>query len=90
MKFMGAQGWDHGTFRVTLDGAETVVDGYCCGPNAGVPQVIQFEAHGLSTEEHVLNVTNLAVGPRGSVFEVDALMSVAFWDLGRRTYSLAI
>lgn len=74
IKFMGAQGWDHGSFVVNLDGKETVVDGYCCGSNGGVPQVIQFEANGLSNAQHVLNVTNLAAGPRGTVLEVDALM----------------
>jgi hypothetical protein len=78
IKFIGVEGGDHGTFRVDLDGEETVVDGHCCGQNGEVPQVIQFEAHGLSTEEHVLNVTNLAAGPWGSTLEVDALMSVAF------------
>ncbi|KAJ7676586.1 hypothetical protein DFH06DRAFT_610911 [Mycena polygramma] len=74
VKFMGAQGGDHGSFLVNLDGEETIVDGYCCGPNAGVPQVIQFEATGLSTTEHVLNITNHAAGPWGTVFEVDALL----------------
>jgi hypothetical protein len=71
---MGAQGWDHGSFLVNLDGEETTVDGYCCGPNGGVPQVIQFEATGLDTSEHILNITNLAAGPSGTVLEVDALM----------------
>ncbi|KAJ7479588.1 hypothetical protein FB451DRAFT_1239357 [Mycena latifolia] len=74
IKFMGAQGWDHGSFRVVLDGEETIVDGHCCAPNGGVPQVIQFEATGLGTSEHVLNITNLAAGPRGTVLEVDALI----------------
>ncbi|KAJ7913393.1 hypothetical protein B0H13DRAFT_2005127 [Mycena leptocephala] len=69
--FMGAQGWDHGSFLVNLDGEETTVDGYCCGPNGGVPQVIQFEATGLDTSEHILN---LAAGPSGTVLEVDALI----------------
>jgi hypothetical protein len=57
-----------------LDGAETVVNGYCCGPNAGVPQVIQFEATGLAKGEHVLNLKNWEAGPNGSVFEVDGLL----------------
>ncbi|KAJ7633302.1 hypothetical protein B0H17DRAFT_1217529 [Mycena rosella] len=74
IKFMGAQGWDHGSFLVNLDGEETVVDGYCCAPNGGVPQVVQFEANGLNTAEHVLNVTNLAAGPRGTALEVDAVI----------------
>ncbi|KAJ7108323.1 hypothetical protein C8R44DRAFT_803999 [Mycena epipterygia] len=75
IKFMGAQGWDHGSFVVNLDGEETVVDGYCCGSGGGVPQVIQFETSGLSNAQHVLNVTNLAAGPRGTVLEVDALIT---------------
>ncbi|KAF7349131.1 hypothetical protein MVEN_01435300 [Mycena venus] len=74
IKFMGAQGWDHGSFLVNLDGEETIVDGYCCGPNGGVPQVIQFEATGLSTTSHTLNITNSAAGPSGTVLEVDALL----------------
>ncbi|KAJ7034823.1 hypothetical protein C8F04DRAFT_1232741 [Mycena alexandri] len=74
IKFIGVEGWDHGTFRVNFDGEETVVDGHCCGQNGEVPQVMQFEAHGLSTEEHVLNVTNLAAGPWGSKLEVDKLI----------------
>ncbi|KAJ6572790.1 hypothetical protein DFH09DRAFT_1152694 [Mycena vulgaris] len=74
IKFMGAQGFDHGTFIVNLDGVETIVDGECCAPNGGVPQVIQFEATGLSSAVHVLNITNLAAGPRGTALEVDALI----------------
>ncbi|KAJ6607817.1 hypothetical protein B0H10DRAFT_2227461 [Mycena sp. CBHHK59/15] len=74
IKFMGAQGWDHGSFVVNLDGEETTVDGYCCGPNGGSAQVVQFEATGLSTAEQVLNVINLAAGPSGTVLEVDALL----------------
>ncbi|KAJ7174967.1 hypothetical protein C8R43DRAFT_1230511 [Mycena crocata] len=74
INFMGAQGWDHGSFLVNLDGEETKVDGYCCGPNGGVPQVIQFEKQGLTTGTHLLNITNLAAGPAGSVLEVDALL----------------
>ncbi|KAJ7108324.1 hypothetical protein C8R44DRAFT_885072 [Mycena epipterygia] len=74
IQFMGAQGWDHGSFVVNLDGEESVVDGYCCGPNGGAPQVIQFEATGLNNTQHVLNVTNLAAGPNGTVLEVDGLI----------------
>ncbi|KAJ7479567.1 hypothetical protein FB451DRAFT_1171673 [Mycena latifolia] len=74
IKLMGAQGWDHGSFRVVLDGKETIVDGHYCAPNGGVPQVIQFEATGLGTSEHVLNIANLAAGPRGTALEIDALM----------------
>jgi hypothetical protein len=74
IKFMGAQGWNHGSFRVNLDGEETTVDGYCCGSSGGVPQVIQFDATGLSSAPHTLNITNLAGGPYGSFLEVDGLM----------------
>ncbi|KAJ7906221.1 hypothetical protein B0H13DRAFT_1880782 [Mycena leptocephala] len=74
IRFIGAQGGDHSSFLVNLDGAETVVNGYCCGPNAGVPQVIQFEATGLAKGEHVLNLKNWEAGPNGSVFEVDGLL----------------
>ncbi|KAJ7443197.1 hypothetical protein B0H11DRAFT_2093009 [Mycena galericulata] len=74
IKFMGAQGWDHGSFLVNLDGEETIVDGSCCGNGGGIPQVIQFEANDLITAEHVLNITNLAAGRLGSVLEVDALI----------------
>ncbi|KAJ6569712.1 hypothetical protein DFH09DRAFT_1466227 [Mycena vulgaris] len=74
IKFMGAQGWDHGSFLVNLDGEEVTVDGYCCGPNGGVPQTIQFEASGLVPGAHILNITNSASGPHGSVLEVDAII----------------
>ncbi|KAJ7622024.1 hypothetical protein FB45DRAFT_121179 [Roridomyces roridus] len=75
IKLMGAQGWDHGTFSVSLDGVEEIIhDGYCCGPRGGAPQIIQFEKTGLDTSEHVLNVTNLARGMYGSVLEVDAVL----------------
>ncbi|KAJ6488741.1 hypothetical protein C8R45DRAFT_992765 [Mycena sanguinolenta] len=74
IKFMGAQGWNHGTFLVNLDGEETKVDGYCCGTGGGVPQVIQFEATALNSATHTLNITNLARGRYGAVFEVDALL----------------
>jgi hypothetical protein len=70
---MGAQGWDHGSFLVNLDGEEVTVDGYCCGPNGGVPQAIQFEASGLAPGAHILKITNSASGPYGSVLEVDAM-----------------
>ncbi|KAJ6558723.1 hypothetical protein B0H10DRAFT_1967231 [Mycena sp. CBHHK59/15] len=69
IKFMGAQGWDHSSFVVNLDGEETTVDGYCCSPNGGAAQVVQFEATGLSAAEHILNVINLAAGPSGTVLE---------------------
>lgn len=71
---MGAQGWDHGRFLVNLDGEKTVVNGTHPDFGAGTPQVIQFEATGLDTTEHVLYITNHARGPYGSVLEVDALM----------------
>ncbi|KAJ7214678.1 hypothetical protein B0H12DRAFT_366619 [Mycena haematopus] len=74
IKFMGAQGWNHGSFLVNLDGEETTVDGYCCGTGGGIPQVIQFEATGLSSSPHTLNITNLAAGRHGTVLEVDALL----------------
>ncbi|KAK6980972.1 hypothetical protein R3P38DRAFT_3116965 [Favolaschia claudopus] len=76
VKFMGAEGWNHGTMLVTLDGDdETTVDGYCCGTGSGTPQVIQFEATGLtSASPHILNITNLARGPYGAVVEVDAII----------------
>ncbi|KAF8209079.1 hypothetical protein K438DRAFT_1811677 [Mycena galopus ATCC 62051] len=74
IKFMGAQGWNHGSFLVNLDGEETTVDGYCCGTGGGVPQVIQFEATGLRSGSHTLTITNLARGPHGTVLEVDALI----------------
>ncbi|KAJ7776537.1 hypothetical protein DFH07DRAFT_951671 [Mycena maculata] len=66
IKLMGAQGWNHGSFAVDLDG-------YCCG-SGGIPQVIQFEANGLSNIEHVLRIMNLAPGRVGSVLEADALL----------------
>lgn len=71
---MGAQGWDHGFFTVDLDGVETIVDGYCCGPNGGMPQIIQFEANNLSRKSHTLTIRNATPGPHGSVLEVDAFM----------------
>ncbi|KAJ7155334.1 hypothetical protein C8R46DRAFT_438904 [Mycena filopes] len=74
IRFMGAQGWDHGSFLVNLDGEETIIDGYCCGTGGGVPQVIQFEATNLGTGSHTLNITNFAAGPYGTVFEVDAVL----------------
>lgn len=74
IRFLGAEGWDHGTFTVNLDGVETTVDGYCCGPNGGVPQVVQFEADNLSPAEHTITVTNARNGPYGSVLELDAFM----------------
>ncbi|KAJ7744811.1 hypothetical protein B0H14DRAFT_3897550, partial [Mycena olivaceomarginata] len=73
IRLMGAQGWNHGSFIVNLDGNETIVDGYCCGSGGAVPQVIQFETNGLCSGLHTLNVTNFAAGPHGSVLEVDAL-----------------
>ncbi|KAJ7725777.1 hypothetical protein B0H16DRAFT_1593729 [Mycena metata] len=83
IKFVGAEGTDHGTFRVDLDGEETVLDGYCCGQNGEIPRVTLFEAHGLGTEEHVLNVTNLAAGPWGSTLEVD-LFIISPHSVGRK------
>ncbi|KAJ7719301.1 hypothetical protein B0H16DRAFT_1607058 [Mycena metata] len=80
IRLMGAQGWDHGNFIVNLDGKETTVDGYCCGTGGGVPQVIQFEATGLTTGPHTLNVTNSAAGPYGTVLEVDALLISSHQD----------
>ncbi|KAJ7495020.1 hypothetical protein FB451DRAFT_1213116 [Mycena latifolia] len=74
IQFMGAQGWDHGTFRVMLDGKETLVDGCLYQIHQGIPQVIQFQATGLSTAPHVLKITNTAPGPHGSVLEVDAFI----------------
>ncbi|KAF9462748.1 hypothetical protein BDZ94DRAFT_1260670 [Collybia nuda] len=71
---MGAQGWDHGSFSVNLDSIETTVDGYCCGPNGGMPQIVQFEAKNLNRGTHTVNITNLSAGPRGTVLEVDAFM----------------
>ncbi|KAJ6620190.1 hypothetical protein B0H10DRAFT_2216232 [Mycena sp. CBHHK59/15] len=43
IRFMGAQGWDHDSFVVSLDSDDTIVDGHCCAPNGGVAQVLQFE-----------------------------------------------
>ncbi|KAJ6462167.1 hypothetical protein C8R45DRAFT_1178652 [Mycena sanguinolenta] len=73
IKFIGAQGWDHSSFLVNLDGEEVTVDGYCCGPNGGVPQAIQFTASGLAPGAHVLNIPNSAAGLYRSVLEVDAM-----------------
>ncbi|KAJ6462209.1 hypothetical protein C8R45DRAFT_941017 [Mycena sanguinolenta] len=74
IKFMGAYGWDHGSFLVTLDDEEVTGDGYCCGPDGGVPQAIQFTASALAPGVHVLNITNSSAGPYGSVLEVDAII----------------
>ncbi|KAK7050100.1 hypothetical protein R3P38DRAFT_2861953 [Favolaschia claudopus] len=66
VKFMGAEGWNHGTILITLDGDESTVDGYCCGTG---------EASGLTAgSSHILNITNLASGPYGAVVEVDAII----------------
>ncbi|KAF8177789.1 hypothetical protein K438DRAFT_1978406 [Mycena galopus ATCC 62051] len=80
IKLIGAEGWDHSTFVVTLDGENTNVDGACCFPNgtfplyAIVPQVTQFEASDLNDAKHVLTVTNASPGLQGTVLELDALV----------------
>ncbi|KZP33729.1 hypothetical protein FIBSPDRAFT_924191 [Athelia psychrophila] len=80
ISLMGAQGWDHGTFRASLDGADTDVDAYFWGGSlsnqGGQPQVVQFQVDDLGPGYHTLNITNLEAGPYGSVFELDALVII--------------
>ncbi|KAJ7635368.1 hypothetical protein FB45DRAFT_484075 [Roridomyces roridus] len=66
---LGAQGWDHGSFLVHLDGDAVPVDGQYDAIHEGVPQVVQFSTHGLSRAEHRLTITNDAAGQYGSVLE---------------------
>lgn len=81
IRFIGAQGWDHGKMRFALtpsasssaERQETEINAFCCGRRGGVPQVNQFEATGLGGGEHELVVENLERGVYGSVMEVDAI-----------------
>lgn len=72
---LGAMGWNHSTFAVTLDQTTHLVDAACCMPRGGIAQTVNFAAARLDTRRaHVLTITNQAAGPGGSVLVLDAFM----------------
>nr|GAT43846.1 predicted protein [Mycena chlorophos] len=88
VKLLGSLGWNHSRLAISLDGGNaTIFDAYCCPPTGSIAQVVQFDAHGLGRGAHVLNVTNLAAGPHGSVLEIDAFIIT---ESPTRTVPLAI
>jgi hypothetical protein len=82
---MGAQGGDHGTHLITLEGPDTVVD----VGNAGVSGDPVRGAR-AQYEEHILNVANLAVGPRGATVGPTHFCQSFFEDRGRHAQTKAL
>ncbi|KAJ7193621.1 hypothetical protein GGX14DRAFT_577072 [Mycena pura] len=72
---LGAMGWNHSTFALTLDRRTHLVDAACCMPAGGIAQTVHFAAAHLDTQRaHVLTITNRAAGPGGSVLALDAFI----------------